>query len=132
MLLCGCGKQTEVTPVLNGFECEFSVSNSDFSGELSVLSNNTCVLKFHSPSELSGTMITVRQDTLTVDSNGYKFDFDYSNSTHYSFAIDLQKSLVGYNDSDEVNISFNELGFPVEINTFSKNFWREAWACFPN
>lgn len=121
MLLCGCGKQNDVTPVLNGFECEFSVSDSDFSGEISVLSNNDCVLKFHSPSELTDTIFTISQDTLTVDSNGYKFDFDYRNTTHYSFAIDLQKSLVGYNDSDEVNINFNELGFPIEINTFSKN-----------
>lgn len=121
MLLCGCDKQEKIVPVLNGFDCEFSVSDSDFSGELSVLENNDCILKFNSPTELFGTTFVVKNNTLSVESNGYKADFKTEDMSFDSFAVDLQKSLAGIADENDIEIIFNNLGFPTEIKSLSKN-----------
>ncbi len=72
ILVCGCttSKADDIVPILKGFACDFSVDGSDLGGELSVNSEGDVTFLFVSPSNINGTSIRVKEESIILEVHG--------------------------------------------------------------
>ena len=73
MLFCiGCSSAGNygITPVLDKFKCDFSVEESEISGEIEVDENGTLTILFTGGDIINGIKMQVKEETLNIDVNG--------------------------------------------------------------
>ncbi len=92
-----------VEPKTSNFSCNFSVEDTDFSGTLDVDDEFKCIFTFDSPPEMSGTIITVYDDVVLVEANGYSSRFDADDIPENSFTLMVQNALKTADISKIVN-----------------------------
>lgn len=130
---CSNSKVSDIDFCTNGFNCEFSLIDSDISGELTVSDNGECLFVFDSPTELIGTEITVNNEAVFIKSDGYTKKFDPKDIPQYSFALNVHNALLsvnvtrlndksgkltieGISDSGNFSIEFNQAGLPIFVD----------------
>ena len=103
--MSGCRNATlnNVEPNLSGFSCNFSIKDTDFEGTLEVDDEFKCIFRFESPTDMSGTVITVSEDAVLVDSNGYVSRFDNDTLPEDSFTVNVQNALSVADSSKIIN-----------------------------
>ena len=71
MGLCGCSNHTvsDVEPIVKGFKCDFSVADSDLSGELFVNNEGDLSMVFSGPDIINNVGIRVKSLTPKIIDN---------------------------------------------------------------
>lgn len=89
ILLCSCGKKSEVKPNLSGisFKGEIVYYNENYSCECSVSQEGVLTAKIIEPEILSGFVLTVSKDKITADYLGISYT-PTTNNMPFSGAID--------------------------------------------
>ena len=89
ILLCSCGKKSEVKPNLLGisFKGEIVYYNENYSCECSVSQEGVLTAKIIEPEILSGFVLTVSKDKITADYLGISYT-PTTNNMPFSGAID--------------------------------------------
>ena len=89
ILLCSCGKKSEVKPNLLGisFKGEIVYFNENYSCECSVSQDGVLTAKIIEPEILSGFVLTVSKDKITADYLGISYT-PTTNNMPFSGAID--------------------------------------------
>lgn len=67
---CSSAESEGVTPVLDKFKCDFSIEESELSGEIEVDENGALTILFSGDDIINGIKMQVKDETLNVDVNG--------------------------------------------------------------
>ena len=67
---CSNSKGDEITPILSGFKCDFTIEGSELSGEVEVENDGVLTVSFSGDDIINGLKMQVKQEALTVDVNG--------------------------------------------------------------
>ena len=71
-LFCGCsnGILSDISPITKGFSCDFSIADSDLSGQLSVNIEGDLSLVFEGPDIINGIGIRVKEESIIIEVDG--------------------------------------------------------------
>lgn len=67
---CSNSDTNEISPILSGFKCDFTIENSGLSGELEVENDGNLIISFSGDDIINGLKMQVKQEAVTVDVNG--------------------------------------------------------------
>ncbi len=67
---CSNSKGDEITPILSGFKCDFTIENSELTGEIDVEYDGTLTISFSGDDIINGLKMQVKQESVTVDVSG--------------------------------------------------------------
>ena len=67
---CSNSKGNEITPILSGFKCDFTIEGSELSGEIKVENDGVLTVSFSGDDIINGLKMQVKQEAVTVDVNG--------------------------------------------------------------
>lgn len=111
--LCGCSKSetADITPITNGFKCDFSIKDSDLSGELSVNQDGYLTVIFSGPDIINGTSISVKEEIIIIEVQGVTEQYARSTVPDDSPALYIYDALLAADGiepeiiDDEIQIS---------------------------
>ncbi len=71
-LTAGCSNidVDNISPILSGFQCDFSIEDSELSGSLTVQNDNAVTFEFSGNDIINGLTLQVKDNTVTVYVNG--------------------------------------------------------------
>lgn len=67
---CSNSGKNEISPILSGFKCDFTIENSELSGEIEVQNDGNLIISFSGDDIINGLKMQVKQEAVTVDVNG--------------------------------------------------------------
>ena len=99
-ILSGCSKhETEnIIPLVKGFECDFSIADSDLNGQLSVNQEGDLSLVFSGPDIINGVGIRVKEESVIVEVKGISERYSINEAPSNSPALLLYYALISMAD----------------------------------
>ncbi len=95
-LTAGCSsvKVNDISPILSGFRCDFSIENSKLSGELEVEGNGILTFSFQGDDIINGLKLQVKNEVIIVDVNGLTESYSRAEIPQASPAVYLFDALI--------------------------------------
>lgn len=96
MGLCGCSNHTvsDVEPIVKGFKCDFSVADSDLSGELFVNNEGDLSMVFSGPDIINNVGIRVKEESVIIEVQGISERYSRSEAPKDSPALHIYDALL--------------------------------------
>lgn len=116
---CSSSGENEISPVFSGFKCDFTIENSDLSGELEVENDGVLTISFSGDDIINGLKIQVKQESLTVDVNGITETYSRQEVTENSPAFYIYDALI---TSKQIKPKLNGEFFIIDGNSKSGKF----------
>ena len=80
LFLIACSSDiSDLKPIVKNFRCDFSIKNSDFSGQMFVDEQGNITLDYEQPNNINGTRLQVNENELTVETLGISKKYDKAN-----------------------------------------------------
>lgn len=134
-LFCGCSNNslTDISPITNKFSCNFSVADSDLSGQLSVNAEGDLSLVFGGPDIINGIGIRVKEESVIIEVDGVSERYARSEVPTDSPALLIYDALtvaknfsptadgdrivlIGKGDSGGFSLTLDGYGYITEMN----------------
>lgn len=125
---CSSKKELNIKPLLNNFDCEFEILNTNISGTMKVDSEYNITFEILHPNNIHGTKLEVFQDYFTVFvgdiSKKYrKQEQDKQTTPYYIYsALKCSESKMFSTNNDELFIEDNCDGGKYKININNLGF----------
>ena len=140
MLICcifsGCSehKVSDITPKITSFKCDFEITESDLSGQLSVNSEGDLSVIFNGPDIINGTAVRVKEESVILEFQGISERYSRDETPDDSPAVLLydafsnaQSKIPTLSDGDIIvqtatndgkcRLTLNGMGFVTKIET---------------
>lgn len=85
---------SDVEPIVKGFKCDFSVADSDLSGELFVNNEGDLSMVFSGPDIINNIGIRVKEETVIIEVQGMSERYSRSEAPTDSPALYIYDSLI--------------------------------------
>lgn len=116
---CSSSGENEISPVFSGFKCDFTIENSDLSGELEVENDGVLTLSFSGDDIINGLKMQVKQESLTVDVNGITETYSREEVPENSPAFCIYDALI---TSKQIKPKLNDEFFIIDGSSKSGKF----------
>ena len=124
--LCGCSnhKASDIEPITRGFKCNFSVVDSDLSGELFVNAEGDLSMIFKGPDIINNVGIRVKEESVIIEVAGLSERYSRADAPNDSPALYAYDAFISMNDftpffeNDVISVSGKSKsgGFKALIN----------------
>lgn len=116
---CSNSETNEISPILSGFKCDFTIENSELSGEIEVENDGVLAISFSGDDIINGLKMQVKQETVTVDVNGITETYSREEVPENSPAFYIYDALIS---SKEIKPRLNGEFFIIDGNSQSGKF----------
>ena len=116
---CSNSETNEISPILSGFKCDFTIENSELSGEIEVENDGVLTISFSGDDIINGLKMQVKQETVTVDVNGITETYSREEVPENSPAFYIYDALIS---SKEIKPRLNGEFFIIDGNSKSGKF----------
>ncbi|MBQ1183857.1 MAG: hypothetical protein IIX60_05365 [Clostridia bacterium] len=116
---CSNSEENEISPILSGFTCEFTIESSGLSGELNVEKDGVLTICFIGDDIINGLKMQVKQESVTVDVNGITETYSRQEVPENSPAFCIYDALIA---SKQIKPKLSGDVFTLNGNSKSGNF----------
>ncbi len=117
---CSNSDTNEISPILSGFKCDFTIENSELSGEIEVENDGVLTISFSGDDIINGLKMQVKQETVTVDVNGITETYSREEVPENSPAFCIYDALIA---SKQIKPKLNGEFFSIDGNSQSGKFF---------
>ncbi len=116
---CSNSDTNEISPILSGFKCDFTIENSELTGEIGVENDGVLTISFSGDDIINGLKLQVKQESVTVDVNGITQAYSRQEVPENSPSFYIYDALI---ESKEIKPKFNGEFFIIDGNSQSGKF----------
>ena len=121
--LCGCSNQSklDVTPIAKGFECDFSITDSSVSGEMSVNIEGDLSFIFSGPDIINTLSIRIKEQSVILEVQGISERYKREEVPKDSPLLLIYDALLSM-PTDELDVTVSDSKTIVSGNNANGNY----------